>query len=1254
MPGNEVGDKIHNFYSQEKLFQGQHLHPVGANWVSDNSLWVNSQRQSGPLGSNAKPYIDGRPETSLRVPYGFKLMQTTAKPELIKNQSHSQNQNMNVYMYGHQGLQTRPDETNYLGLHAESDHDNMNLGDYLVHESQEGGVSKQILNCHRSNDFTALSSSNPFGGEHQINGQHSGLQAPLQHKQSGFSGVQNMQHQLMLRKMQELQRRKNTQQGDTRQHSLSNQAMSFATHVSGGTSHGFINGTPLFESSWPEQGQTQRLVGFIHQQAEQSLSGVSASKTESVLNPYPYATMDKAPAQQLPTHGTSVSRQGIPSNSLFDHMSGQDPNDWINTQQIQQLNSKHQTECERELQGPQDFIGLSEMTHDKLVTEVDTFHGSASLDPEEEKILFDSDVNIWDAFGSDINMDGGASNLLDDNEFASGLPSLQSGSWSALMQSAVAEASSCGAALQEELTGVNFLNLNKQTPLPDVNFSNTSSMGFGVDGAEMKDKHQRYTGFLHDEIKHGDGRRVNSLSTSLVDLGPIRTSLGSPQIDGERFSVNSAVATPNLNNMQGGSHLGQFQFPPNSHQLNQCKLVQSPVNSRGSWNSGRPQSHLNKGSQASESSFNSSDKEDIKTHGIQSRSKRENSNDSYQSTSSCQVATTRLRENASSDAGRNTLGQRKFQHHPMGIQNVDEMLYGKLQGSTTQSTSLQHLQGSRGQNQWSLGHTGISGQALESSAEFGKGISKGYYDMRSNMVGGLVPNMFASSNGPVGLPSHQRSPLPDNASNSLNQAHLLTNIRDKGQENLRGGFKNNTSMLQNYQMIIERSQLNSVESTKSFLPQNVWSTKVDLGQMVDGSLGKEPVIDASSVNPIASQINLEAFSRSLMNQMSPMKNLDNDLCTRATKRLKSSDNLDVSTCSMEASPVHIQYNVPSNSMISVKAEQSYISPQMAQSWVDRYRAFNHSQSMPEKVAALKSTDQAFSVERPSGGFGTHGQASSAYASQVGAIWNAPAPPSLALEQSSLLPKDAGIHNLVRSRPKKPKKRPKKPRHTSAARHPWLVEVSGSFKNFQGICTGAMEWSRAANQLMENVDDDGDVIENKLPIVRPKRRLIVTTLLMQQLLRPPPSVSLKASSNYESVVYHAARLALGDACNLVSFAQSNSSSYANCLSDKKEQPETIDDHRLSKVVEDFKNRVQLMYCKYSISKIGFYAYKLGSWLALIFCAQSLANMRNIETDLKQISTGFVDFAYTKLKIMDVMVQLYFQLLDSKKVSIATSF
>ncbi|XP_054805092.1 protein Asterix isoform X1 [Prosopis cineraria] len=31
----------------------------------------------------------------------------------------------------------------------------------------------------------------------------------------------------------------------------------------------------------------------------------------------------------------------------------------------------------------------------------------------------------------------------------------------------------------------------------------------------------------------------------------------------------------------------------------------------------------------------------------------------------------------------------------------------------------------------------------------------------------------------------------------------------------------------------------------------------------------------------------------------------------------------------------------------------------------------------------------------------------------------------------------------------------------------------------------------------------------------------------------------------------------------------------------------------------------------------FRYKLSSWLALIFCAQSLANMRNMENDLKQV-------------------------------------
>ncbi|GMH17025.1 hypothetical protein Nepgr_018866 [Nepenthes gracilis] len=36
----------------------------------------------------------------------------------------------------------------------------------------------------------------------------------------------------------------------------------------------------------------------------------------------------------------------------------------------------------------------------------------------------------------------------------------------------------------------------------------------------------------------------------------------------------------------------------------------------------------------------------------------------------------------------------------------------------------------------------------------------------------------------------------------------------------------------------------------------------------------------------------------------------------------------------------------------------------------------------------------------------------------------------------------------------------------------------------------------------------------------------------------------------------------------------------------------------------------------------FRYKLSSWLAIIFCAQSLANMRNIENDLKQITMAMM--------------------------------
>lgn len=67
MPGNEVGDRVHNFFGQDNLSQGQHhSQAVDGNWPGlNNNLWVGNQRQIGTLPtSNPKNYSVQQPGIS--------------------------------------------------------------------------------------------------------------------------------------------------------------------------------------------------------------------------------------------------------------------------------------------------------------------------------------------------------------------------------------------------------------------------------------------------------------------------------------------------------------------------------------------------------------------------------------------------------------------------------------------------------------------------------------------------------------------------------------------------------------------------------------------------------------------------------------------------------------------------------------------------------------------------------------------------------------------------------------------------------------------------------------------------------------------------------------------------------------------------------------------------------------------------------------------------------------------------------------
>ncbi|KAJ9560207.1 hypothetical protein OSB04_005367 [Centaurea solstitialis] len=1078
MQGYEVGDRVHNFFAQENFFQGGYL-------PSDNNLWVSSQKEIGPPSFHTKAYDPEQSEVELRhnslcVPFsnGFNFMQATATAEFTNDWSQGQHENINGYMYGHHVLHPGPNEAIFLGL------DNVNQRGFLVNEFQQGGVcvSEQIPDSNRSYEIDTHGSLSFFGGQQQ---------------RSGFIDI-NLQRQLMLRKMQELQRQKDMQRLNTTQNSSVNQASPFARQPSSNGSRGLINVTPSSESSW----------------ADQSLFRVPISSSRGLLNSCPYASTDEASTQEMPAYGNQYG--GI-AEQVIDHdgtsVSRQGSDSWIKVEQIQQLTSVHQTGSEQGFRGPVSLIGCSQMAHDELA--IEALHVAASqpsLDPDEERILFGSDENIWDAFGSDGNMGGCVSSFLNDNnEFESGLPSIQSGSWSALMQSAVAEASGSGV-------GLNFRNLEhpsarhpstyyedsekQQAPLPDVNRLNASAMSFGalqkVDAAgnqlfgsslphnkqndwkpvESIFIHDNHTTVVHEEIDQCDGIwRVNALSNFIVDPESTNTSMGSPHISGEGFIVNSAVATPNLSNVQGASDFGQF--PINSHQVNYWKHVESSVRYIGTGNLRKPR--------VSESSFNSSDKEDLKMHEIESRSKRANSIDSYQSSSSYQVTSARLRESSSPNAGNlRAFGQMKFQYHPMGnLDEVVEMPYGEIQGTNTQPSSLQHFQMLRGQG--NLGHTNVSSQGHVPDLA---GITKESHGLRSkDTIGGH--NIFAAFDKSVGLCTSEKDSQPSQTSSSMSEHCRSSKTFLNGSTDLSAQQQDFTTQACGVQLNLRKSsQLNVVEST-SLSRQNIKDQQAEnrgnLCRKVDQAQKTNGPHKEFHANPTAtSEIDLKAFGRSLkpinlrhnyssMNKKRAIRNTDKDPCNRVTKRPKVSDNV------------------------------------------------------------------------------------------LG-----------------------GQQHLVALRPKKRKL-------TKAGLHPWFVEVSGSFKNLQGIwsvpmktnsfdsltsahkiCTGAVEWSRATNWQMEKVDDDGDVTEN---VPRSKRRLIFTTLLMQQLFRPPLDsiLSADASSIYESAVYYVGRLALGDACNLVSFA---SVSGANGLSEQSKESERIDDRRLLEAVEDFKSKARKLEDSFS--------------------------------------------------------------------------
>ncbi|XP_073155042.1 uncharacterized protein [Henckelia pumila] len=308
-----------------------------------------------------------------------------------------------------------------------------------------------------------------------------------------------LQRQIIFKQLQELQRKHQLQElGNARNQHYSNQ-LSSLKQASGGQIPSAVNGMPVHNSSLMlVAGKVQMMPGMHnepeivptpnhsmiqeaspHLQFDVSLYGASTPNIDNNLDPYSHR-------QRPPDHSTNLSTKNnndaleIPSmqpshlnkqSSLnSDQLSMPDESLLTNQVHVQGLSGgiscgyySHQgmtaqrSALPPEPEARQENECWQELTLRKVLKPAPS-DPDAPLDPLEQKFLYSTEDTIWgSSFSKSIDIGLGTFES-EDTSHVDRFPTIRSGSWSALMQSAVAEISSGDGGLQEEWSGLNFQN----------------------------------------------------------------------------------------------------------------------------------------------------------------------------------------------------------------------------------------------------------------------------------------------------------------------------------------------------------------------------------------------------------------------------------------------------------------------------------------------------------------------------------------------------------------------------------------------------------------------------------------------------------------------------------------------------------------------------------------------------------------------------------------------------------------------------
>ncbi|XP_057768616.1 uncharacterized protein LOC130988711 [Salvia miltiorrhiza] len=314
-----------------------------------------------------------------------------------------------------------------------------------------------------------------------------------------------LQRQIMFKQLQEMQRKQQLQElSNTRNQNYVNQ-LSSLKHASGGQFSPTVNGTPMQDLSgmfmvgnMMQHGGPNGLVlaqspvGLSQPQLDISLYGNHTPNPDKNLNPYSHLhgpsnlSTDQLTKNNSSPLGMVTMQPSAFSNSFMSQHCN------FPSEQINMTDGSVHSNQEKDLFGQAPTEGLHgavlpgnyseqgiRMQGNASALEFEGRHEDAgwgrippgktsnfgmsvvgdSLDPLEQKILYNTDDDSWGSFSRSCKMStGGFGGTLESMSDMDGLPSLQSGSWSALMQSALEETSGNDPGVQEEWSGLSFQN----------------------------------------------------------------------------------------------------------------------------------------------------------------------------------------------------------------------------------------------------------------------------------------------------------------------------------------------------------------------------------------------------------------------------------------------------------------------------------------------------------------------------------------------------------------------------------------------------------------------------------------------------------------------------------------------------------------------------------------------------------------------------------------------------------------------------